>query len=79
LFPGVRLFRCTVRGQAVYVAWSQDQTPVAYDLSDLVGADDLALTTIVTELAADGSPVGPEARTVSSSQVPLSVTPVFLE
>jgi len=78
-FPGVRLFRFTVRGQAVYVAWSQDQTPVAYDLSDLVGADDLALTTIVTELAADGSPVGPEARTVSSSQVPLSVTPVFLE
>ncbi len=64
---------------AVDVAWSQDQTPVAYHLSDLVGADDLALTTIITELAADGSPIGPEARTVSSSQVPLSVTPVFLE
>jgi hypothetical protein len=53
--------------------------PAPYDLSDFVGGDDLALTTIVVGPTADGGPIGPEARSVSSSEVPLGVTPVFLE
>jgi hypothetical protein len=66
---------------AVYVAWDVDGTrsPRLVDLSPILGERDVILTPIVTELGPDDTPIVPQVMKLSTTAVPLSLTPVFIE
>jgi len=49
------------------------------DLSDVLGNREVEVTQIVTELNDNDSPIKPEVKTYSTTAIPLSITPVFIE
>jgi hypothetical protein len=73
----IRIIAFEVGGEQVYVAWSASETPVLTDLSAVLGAGDLEIIHIVTELDEDLNPVTIPNEVVSSSVVPISLTPIF--
>jgi hypothetical protein len=76
----VRLFVFTLAdGKKVYTAWNFSSAASPVDLSGKIGVLQVRVGAIVTALASDNSPIEPAAVAVSSTQVPLSVTPVFIE
>jgi len=77
----IRVFEFITPNGAVDVAWDVDGTdaPQPMDLSAVLGEREVILTPIVTELDPDDTPVVPEVITLSTTAVPLSITPVFIE
>jgi len=77
----IRIFEFITPNGAVYVAWDRDGTdvPCTTDLSAVLGEREVILTSIITDLNPDGTPIVPEARRRASTAIPLSITPVFIE
>jgi len=77
----IRVFEFLTPNGTVYIAWDVDgtDTPQPIDLSRVLGNRDVLLTPIVTELAPNDTPIVPEAMSVSTTTVPLGITPVFIE
>jgi len=77
----IRVFKFLTPNGAVYVAWDVDGADASrsVDLSSMLGGKDVLLTPIITELAPNDTPIVPEAMSVSTTTVPLSITPVFIE
>ena len=77
----IRIFRFDTPKGTVYVAWDADGTNQVktVDLSEVLGHRDVKVALIVTQLNTNSGPVVPEASTHSSANVPLSITPVFIE
>lgn len=76
----VRLFEFTLsNGKKVYVAWNFLDAISQFDLSGILGDVQVKMTSIVTALNPDGTPIGPFETQASSRSVPLSVTPIFIE
>jgi len=45
----------------------------------VLGEREVILTPIITELNPDDTPIAPEVMRLSTTAVPLSITPVFIE
>ncbi len=77
----IRVFEFLTPKGNVYVSWDRDagETTFPTDLSALLGERDVILTPIITELDPDGAPIVPEVKRLSTTAVPLSITPVFIE
>jgi len=77
----IRVFEFVTPNGAVYVAWDVDGTDAVRttDLSPVLGEREVILTPIITELSPDDTPIVPEVMRVSTTAVPLSITPVFIE
>jgi len=77
----IRIFKFITPKGNVYVAWDADggQDTSITDLSAVFGNRKVMVTQIVTELNPDNSPVVPEAMRVSTTAIPLSIIPVFIE
>lgn len=75
-----RLFEFTLAdGKKIYMAWDFSGTVSPVDVSGKIGVQQVRVSAIVTALASDNSPIELQPVVVSSKQVPLSVTPVFIE
>ena len=77
----IRIFQFSTPRGIVYVAWDADGTDQVgtVDLSGVLGHRDVKVAPIVTQLNTNNGPIVPEASTHSSANVPLSITPVFIE
>jgi len=77
----IRVFEFITPNGAVDVAWDVDGTDAVRttDLSSVLGEREVILTPIITELNPDDTPIAPEVMRLSTTAVPLSITPVFLE
>ena len=75
---GLRAFRFTVNGDSVFVLWNETETETAADISSILGAGEVLVTRIVTELDGLKMPIATPPAVHSSSALPLSLTPVFV-
>lgn len=77
-FDNVRAISFLVDGRSVYIFWSQTGDCVV-DASHLLGTGDLLITPIVTGLDPTDKPVVLPPLAVSSDELPLSTTPLFVQ
>ena len=77
----IRIFEFITPKGNVYIAWDieggEDYTIT--DLSDVLGNKEVKVTQIVTELNDNDSPVIPRVKSCTTTAIPLSITPVFIE
>jgi len=78
-FGDVRAFRFTVNGGPVYVMWTDDETERLIDTSPVLGKGDVLVRRIVTALDAALAPVVAAPQAYPSTELPVSITPVFVE
>jgi hypothetical protein len=75
----LRLFEVNFAdGHKVYVAWNFSDTSATTDLSKYLGQREVKISYIVTETK-NNQPVQKSQTKVTSSQVPLNLTPIFIE
>ena len=78
-FGDVRAFRFTVNGGPVYVMWTDDEAERLIDTSPVLGLGEFSITRIVTALDAALAPVVVLPQAYPSTELPVSITPVFVE
>lgn len=74
-----RIFRFKVPNSYVYTAWNFNEEWSEINLSSIFGDSELKVTYIVTDLDDNDGPITNDDEIVNSSEVPLSVTPIFIE
>ena len=72
------IYKFNSRDKTVYIAWKDEQEGKA-DLSSFIGKGDVKITPMVTKLDSSFNPIYEKSSTVSSGEVPLSSTPVYIE
>jgi hypothetical protein len=74
----LRIFRFQVGEKRVYIVWKVEGSLTA-DLSQILGDGEVQVTYIVTSLDTSHNPIFPGASNVSTTAIPVNLTPIFIE
>ncbi len=74
----LRIFKFQVGDNQVYIAWKVEGSLTA-DLSDILGDEEVQVTYIVTSLDEAHNPIFPGVSNVSTTAIPINLTPIFIE
>jgi hypothetical protein len=78
-FDDVRVFGFAIGDRTVWVLWSSSEAETAVDASVILGDADVLVTRIVTALDETGAPIVTPPETASSTALPVSIRPIFVE
>ncbi|MHC1604514.1 MAG: hypothetical protein ACXQTP_00880 [Candidatus Methanofastidiosia archaeon] len=76
----IKIYEFILKDTKIYVAWNRNggSDYEITDLSDTIGKGNYVISYIVTEIVGD-VPVIKDSEIYSSAEIPLSITPVFIE
>ena len=78
-FDDVRAFRFSMDGEPIFVLWNQCEAETPVDASPILGDANVLVTRIVTALDEASAPIQYLPEIVSSTVLPVSITPIFVE